>query len=179
MSPRALVIIAQEGFQDKELEGTRNGLLAAGFEVVLASTEAGSCVGKFGSTEQAQIALKNVDVSKYDRIAYIGGPGAGKLKDDQDAKRIAVETVEAGKPLGAICIAPTILAAAGGLKGKKATVWDENGEQKRFLTKHGATYTGEPVTVDGLIVTGNGPEAAEEFGKAMAGSFSSANNVVI
>jgi len=33
---KALVVIAQEGYQDKELEGTRNGLLAADFEVILA-----------------------------------------------------------------------------------------------------------------------------------------------
>src|SRR3989338_4719871 len=110
MSKKALIIIAQEGFQDKELEGTRNGLEAAGFSITLASVKRGECRGKFGSTEQAVIALKDVNVSDYDRIAYIGGPGAGALKDDPDALRIAQETVKTGKPLGAICIAPTILA---------------------------------------------------------------------
>jgi protease I len=31
----------------------------------------------------------------------------------------------------------------------------------------GATYTGNPVEVDGHIVTANGPEAAEEFAQAV------------
>jgi protease I len=168
MSKKALVIIAKEGFQDKELAGTRLGLQAGGFDIVLASTEAGPCTGKFGSIEQAALALRDVNLADYDRVAFIGGPGAHTLKDDPDALRIAREWAATGKPFGAICIAPTVLAAAGVLKGKRATVWNKDGEQGPFLESHGATYTGEPVTVDGNIVTGDGPEAAEAFGKALA-----------
>lgn len=165
---KSLLIIAQQGYQDVELEGTRKGLLDAGFEVVLASTTPGLCTGKYGGTEQATVAMKDVNVANYDRVAFIGGPGAGVLKDNPDALRIARETVAADIPLGAICIAPTILAAAGVLHGKKATVWDSGGEQATFLRKHGADYTGASVTMDGLIVTANGPGAAEEFGKVFA-----------
>jgi protease I len=164
----ALIVIAQEGFQDVELAGTRKGLTDAGFEIVLASTETGECIGKFGGKENASIALRDVIVSDYDRIAFIGGPGAHALAKNIEALNVARAVAKANMPLGAICIAPTILAAAGILRGKKATVWDKDGEQERFLTEHGATYTGEPVTVDGLVVTGNGPEAAEEFGKVLA-----------
>ena len=142
---------------------------AAVFSITLASSKKGECRGKFGSTEQAEIALKDVNVSDYDRIAYIGGPGAAALKEDPDALRIARDTVQAGKPLGAICIAPTILAVAGVLRGKRVTGWDDGeGTQIRFLEKADATFTDESVTKDGLIVTGNGPEAAEEFGKIFA-----------
>lgn len=165
---KALLIIAQNGYQDVELDGTRRGLLDAGFEVVLGSTAAGLCAGKLGGTEQAVIAMKDVNVADYDRVAFIGGPGAATLKDDPEALRIARETFAAKIPLGAICIAPTILAAAGVLAGKKATVWDSEGEQITFLKQCGAEYSGESVTRDGLIVTGNGPKAAEEFGRMFA-----------
>ena len=114
------------------------------------------------------MALRDVDVSDYDRVAFIGGSGAGALASDSDALHLAQETARAGKPLGAICIAPTILAKARVLSGKKATVWDSGGEQAALLEKYGAEYTGELVTVDGLIVTANGPLAAEEFGKTLA-----------
>lgn len=164
----ALVVIAQRGFQDRELAGTREALVAAGFSVVLASTHAGACAGKFGSTEQADIALADVDVTEYDRIAFIGGPGAAALADDADARRIAVQAVKAGIVLAAICIAPTILAKAGVLAGKRATVWDSGGEQNALLQTHGAHVTGERVTVDGRIITGNGPDAAQEFGTTFA-----------
>jgi protease I len=165
----ALILIAQTGFQDKEYDGTRKGLESGGFSIEVGSTDVGECTGKYNGKVEATVAFRDVDVSKYDRIAFIGGPGAHVLKDDRDAQRIAQETVAAGQVLGAICIAPTILATAGVLRGKKATVHDAGGEQAQFLRDHGAEYTGDPVTVDGLIVTGNGPDAVEEFGRVLAG----------
>jgi protease I len=165
----ALLVIANVGYQDHELAGTRNALLDAGFEVTIASTEAGACTGKFGGTEEALLAMREVDPASYDILAFIGGPGARALKDDPDALALAKARFATGKILGAICIAPTILAAAGVLKGKRATVWDDGrGTQERFLVDHGAVYTGESVTVDGSIITGNGPDAAEAFGEKLA-----------
>jgi len=165
---QALLIIAKNGFQDMELNGTRDGLVNAGFEIVLGSSEAGSCSGKLGGIEEATVALKDVKIEDYDRIAFIGGPGASQFFDDPEALRVAHETVRAGKPLGAICIAPLILAKAQVLAGKDATVWDSGGEQQRELEKYDATYTGDSVTVAEKIVTANGPDAAEEFGKTLA-----------
>lgn len=160
----ALLVIAQNGYQDHELAGTRTGLESAGFSIVLASTAAGECHGKLGGVENATLAMRDVDVTDYDRIGFIGGPGAAALASDPDALRIANDAARASMPLGAICIAPTILAKARVLEGKKATVWNEDDQQAALLEQYGATYTGDTVTVDGLIVTGNGPAAAEEFG---------------
>jgi protease I len=165
----ALVIIAPTGYQDKELDGTLKGLKNGGFDVIIGSTEIGPCTGKFGGTTEATVALRDVIAADYDRIAFIGGPGAHQLTDNIDAHRVAREAVDMHMPLGAICIAPTVLAAAGVLKGRNATVWDDGeGTQIEMLRRGGATYSGEPVTVDGLIITGNGPDAAEAFGQKMA-----------
>lgn len=166
--PSALLIIAKQGFQDQEYVGTRKGLEDASYGITVASTEAGECAGKFGGKVHATVSLKDVEVNDFDKIAFIGGPGAAALADNEDAKRIARDAIAKGKILGAICIAPTILARAGVLKGKRATVWDSGGEQAALLEKEGAMYTGEDVTVDGKIVTGNGPEAAEKFGRVLA-----------
>ena len=166
--PKALLIIAQQGFQDVEYAGTRKGLEAAGLAIVVASKERGPCTGKFGGTVTADIAMRDVKVGDYDRIGFIGGPGAAALASDGDALNIAVETYRSEIPLGAICIAPTILAKAEVLEGKRATVWNEDGKQAAVLEEYDAEFTDENVTVDGLVVTANGPEAAEEFGKALA-----------
>lgn len=164
-----LIIIAQAGFQDLELAGTRQGLAEGGFSVVLASVKAGLCQGKFGGQETATVALKDVAVGDYDRVAFIGGPGASALKAEPQALRVAREAFEAGMPLGAICIAPTILGAAGVLQGKRATVWEGgHGAERAELQKRGAIPTSELVTIDGTIVTGNGPDAALAFGQALA-----------
>lgn len=166
---RALVIIAPNGYQDRELDGTIKGLSNTGFAVTIASTVRGPCTGKFGGVQEAELAMRDVRVEEYDRFAFIGGPGAGVLAEHPDALDLAKRIATSGKVYGAICIAPTILAAAGVLRGKRATVWDSGGEQARFLRQHGALYTGGPVTVDGLLVTANGPKAAEEFGRTLAG----------
>jgi protease I len=164
----ALLFIAQQGFQDVELNGVRDALQDAGFRVTLCSGEIGDCLGKYGGHEQATVALRDADPAAYDRVALIGGPGAAAYAADDDALAFAERMADTGKPFGAICIAPTILAAAGVLRGKRATVWNQDGMQQRTLEEAGAVYTGEDVTVDGLLVTGNGPDAAAAFGRAFA-----------
>ena len=165
---KALLILAQKDYQDLEYAGTRSGLESAGYEITIASSEACPCVGKFGDHVEAQISLKDVDVTEFEKIAFIGGPGACGFINDPEAQRIARETIEQGKKLGAICIAPTILASAGVLQGKNATVWNGDGQQSSVLESAGASFTGEDVTVDGDIVTANGPPAAERFGEVFA-----------
>lgn len=165
---KVLIVIAQTGYQDVEYVGTHKGLEDAGFEVVVGSTHTGLCQGRLGGYVDATVALQDVEVANYDRIAFIGGPGAKVLDSNIDAFRIAKDIVLSGRPLGAICIAPRILAAAGVLKGVHATVWNGDGEQGMFLESKGAIYTGEHVTVDGNIVTADGPAYAEEFGKTLA-----------
>ncbi len=165
--PRALIFIAQQGYQDVELKGTRDGLETAGFSITLTSKEAGECVGKYDGRETADIAMRDVHVMDFDCIAFIGGPGAGAYANDGDALQLANDAVRADKIVGAICIAPTILAKARLLEGKHATVF-ESDEAIATLKEYGALYTGDSVTVDGKIVTGNGPKAAEEFGVTLA-----------
>jgi len=67
-------------------------------------------------------------------------------------------------------ISPVILAKAGALKGKKATVWSSPLDRSpiKILEAQGAEFVDEKVVWDGNIITGNGPDAAREFGKTIA-----------
>ena len=161
---KALMIIAQEGYRDEEYEKPKQILEKADFEILTASKNAGVCTGKLGGKTQASLSLKDVEVTEYDVILFIGGPGSETYQHDAEAHRIAQETVERDKWLAAICIAPTILAFAGVLEGKKATAWNGDGQSEKILQQQGATFTGEDVTVDGKLITANGPNAAEAFG---------------
>jgi protease I len=73
--------------------------------------------------------------------------------------------VKEGKVLGAISIAPITLANTKVLKGRRATVWSTLGKR---LEGSGAIYTGNPLEVDGNIVTADSYEAAEEFAKTIS-----------
>jgi putative intracellular protease/amidase len=80
------------------------------------------------------------------------------------ALNIAREAVRTGKVLGAIGIAPSILAGANVLAGVRAT--SLLSEQQRLMQAR-AIYTGAPVEWERLIITATGPEAAPLFGKAI------------
>ncbi|MFH2069402.1 MAG: DJ-1/PfpI family protein [Candidatus Omnitrophota bacterium] len=83
---------------------------------------------------------------------------------DKTALKLAAGAYQKNKVVGAICIAPGILARSGILKGKRATVFPGEIET---LKREGAVYVALPVVVDGRIVMADGPEAAEEFGKTL------------
>ncbi|MGC9310994.1 MAG: DJ-1/PfpI family protein [Candidatus Aenigmatarchaeota archaeon] len=164
----ALLIIAPENFRDEECFHTREELEKAGISVTIASLSTGDKKGALGGVARAEIALKDVNVADYDTVIFVGGGGSAVYFNDPLAQKIAKDSHELGKVTAAICIAPVILANAGVLEGKKATVW-ESADTKAALKAGGATYTGKTVEADGKVVTGNGPAAAREFGRAIAG----------
>jgi len=167
---KVLLIIASKDFQDQEYQETRRALEERGVEVSVASSVRGLVTGKFGTEVDAEISLDDVDVRNFDGVCFIGGPGAEEYFENRKAHQICQEVVAQDKVLGAICIAPVILAKAGVLEGKKATVWssEDNREGIEELEKAGANYTGSSVEVDGKIVTASGPPAAYDFGKQIA-----------
>ncbi|MDD3574201.1 MAG: DJ-1/PfpI family protein, partial [Methanospirillum sp.] len=72
-----------------------------------------------------------------------------------------------GKIVSAICLSSVVLAKAGVLKGKLATVWNDDAAIE-LLREGGATYKPEPIVTDGKVITANGPLAAGGFGEKVA-----------
>lgn len=163
---RVLMVIAPENFRDEELLHTKEELERVGVETTIASTKTGVTKGLLGATVTPDLKLDQVSVGDYDAIVFVGGPGSSVYFNNKQALSIATQMFSKGKKTCAICIAPVILANAGLLKGKRATVWD--GDYVRKIESKGATYTGKPVEVDGNIITANGPAAAREFGRTIA-----------
>jgi len=159
------MIVAQEGYQPKEYGVPKQILEDAGVEVVTASKKVGNCTSSTKTTTEATISIDDINVSDYDAIIFIGGPGSVQFHKDVEAHLTCQEAINRKKVLAAICIAPLTLAYADVLEGKKVTVWNEDNMQSVILERLGAIYTGNTIEVDGKIVTANGPQAAEEFGK--------------
>jgi protease I len=161
---KVLLVIAPVDFQDVEYRGTRQMLEEGGYEVVVASRSVEPCKGMDGLEVTPDVSLQEVQVGDYAAVAFIGGGGAAVYFDDPAALEIARGAYEEGLTVGAICIAPVILARAGILEGKKATVFASEAEE---LEKAGAVYTGAEVETDGKVVTAAGPQACYEFGRAL------------
>jgi 4-methyl-5(b-hydroxyethyl)-thiazole monophosphate biosynthesis len=101
--------------------------------------------------EEAEPMLKDADL-----LMLPGGmPGATNLNEHEGLKKALVAQAEAGKMVSAICAAPLVLGGLGILKGKRATCYP-GFEQ----TLEGAEYTEDLWTIDGNIITGEGPAAA-------------------
>lgn len=165
------LIIAQEGFQDKEFEDTKSVLEKQGAELTIVSENvAFPARGKFGLEVSPDIKIDDLKVDEFEAIVFIGGPGAANYVENETAHQIAREAIEKGKVIGAICIAPEILAKAGVLKDIEATVWSSPLDKTPIdiLKEEGAKYVDEPVVISNKIVTANGPEAAHDFGQAIA-----------
>ncbi len=163
---RVIMIIAPQNFRDEELIHTREEIERAGGAVTLASLSTDTATGMFGATARPDITLDQVRVEDYDAIVFVGGSGSEVYFDHSIAQNIAREALSKNKLLTAICIAPSILANAQLLQGKRATVWAGD-KYINILRAKGANYTGESVTQDGRIITANGPEAAREFGRTI------------
>jgi len=159
---KILMIVAPSGFRDEECLDPKKILEKAGVEVIIASKGTRVARGKLGTDLEVQKDISEIDNITYDAVIFVGGPGTTIYFNDATALRIAKEAYSSGKIIAAICIAPSILANAGILKGKKVTSFPSEEEN---LRSRGAIYTGKTVEQDGKIITANGPSAAKEFGK--------------
>jgi protease I len=162
---RAVLITARENFRDEELFETKRVLDAASVETVIASTKIGPIRGMLGNIAEAGILVNQVRVDDYDAIIFVGGSGVAEYFDNPVALNIAREAAQKRKVLAAICLAPTVLANAGVLKGVRVTGFLS---ERDILVQAGAIYSGFPVERDGLIITSSGPLAAVPFGQAIA-----------
>lgn len=156
------MIVASQMFRDEEYDQPKNVLEKAGYQIVTASSQLGTATGRFGLTAKVDIVLDDVKVDDYAAVLFIGGPGSHGYYEDPKAHRIVKDAIDQGKLLGAICAAPGILAHAGVLKGKKATVHDGDIDA---LKEGGAIYTGKGVEIDGKIITATGPSTAKAWGE--------------
>lgn len=162
---KLLFIIAPQNFRDEEYFEPKEILENAGHTIVTASSVVGVLNGSQGGSAQAAISLADVHQNNYDAVLFVGGQGSYQYDLDVQAHRIAQDFYAHGKLTTAICHAPIILAQAGVLYGKNATVHSSDVEELKSL---GVKYSPQSVAVDGTIITADGPSSATVFGKTIA-----------
>jgi len=171
---KVLFIIGSKNFRDEEYFTPFEILQKEGAIVTTASSVKGEIVGVEGGEARSTLTLEEVSVKSFDIIIFVGGDGASEYFENNEAHKIIGEAIARHKVLAAICIAPVILAKAGVLRGKKATVWSSlmNKSGAKALKEAGCTVEEKRVVVDGRIVTADGPAVVEEFTEAIIKTFS-------
>jgi protease I len=162
---KIVMIIAPQNFRDEELLEPKKILTEKGAKVTVACASLETAKGMLGAEVKPDMLSSEIKPEDWDAIILIGGTGASHYWDDSSVHSMLNEAVKQNKIVGAICIAPVTLANAGILSGKKATVFSS---EMQKLTNKGAECTGKDVERDGKIITASGPQAAKEFGNAIA-----------
>lgn len=162
-SKNVLMVVAPKDFEDVEFYIPKTLLEINGANITVASTTS-KALGLNGSTCTTDIMISNAKAKDYDAIVIVGGTGViSSLWDDKDLRNLLKDANKEKKIIAAICAAPPILARAGILKDKKATMFPWSDGIKE-LTNNGVKYVDKEVVVSGNIVTGRNPDASVAFG---------------
>jgi len=161
MKTRVLCLLFP-GFEEIETVAPIDLLRRAGVEVVIASLTGETTVtGRCDITLQADTSLTDVINDDFDLLLIPGGPGIKGVRADGRAAELAQTYVEAGKPVAAICAAPTVLLDAGLLEGKRFT------SHAGVVSELPKSLIDQRVIEDGLLITSRGAATAVEFGLAL------------
>ncbi len=162
-----LMVVAPLNFRDEELFVPKEFFEKNGAKVVIASEKRGTVNGMLGGTASADLSVSEVNSGDYDAVIFVGGSGVDshRLYENSSYLKVAMDADSAGRIVGAICLGPMILAGAGLLSGRKASVFMSGAP---YIEEKGATHTGASVTRDGRIITAAGTHSIDEFEEAIA-----------
>lgn len=159
---KVLMVLSPHGFDDRQYEVCRRVLEGRGHKVSVASLGK-VATGMGGIAVPVDIAIRDVKTYDYDGVVFIGGEGAVKLFDDEDARRLAKDMKYKAVAAGGKGV--VLLALAGAIEDRKVT---GPVEQAGWLVKGKARYTGEPVTVDDKLITVRDTGLAEQMAGRLA-----------
>ena len=118
-----------------------------------------------------ELKLSDMKSSDYDCIILPGGKvGTDNLKASDRVMELVREFDADGKKVCAICAAPTALAKAGVVSGKKVTSYPGDAFEES-IKNAGASYLTESVVIDGNMITSRGMGTAIPFGLAIIAAF--------
>lgn len=140
---------------------TADLLYRAGIEVTIAAVGGSlQCTSSHKVHITADVLAEDVNPADFDLLVLPGGwPGTKNLEECPAVIGAVTYFAQAGKPIGAICAAPSILGHMGLLQGKKATSFVSFRQE---LT--GAEVLDIEVVTDGNITTSYGLGGAIPFG---------------
>ncbi|MFA6015495.1 MAG: DJ-1 family glyoxalase III [Gallionellaceae bacterium] len=156
--PKILIPLAQ-GCEEIEAVSVIDILRRAGIEVVSAGLDALPVRASRGVMLLPDVTLDAVLGQDFDMIVLPGGqPGTRNLQADARIISLLQCMAAKGKYIAAICAAPSVLAAAGLLDGKRATSFPaclDNYAKVKIQTS--------AIEVDGQYITSRGPGTAMDF----------------
>jgi len=157
---RALVILA-DGFEDIEAFAVIDVLRRAGIDVVTCGLMTTSVESMSRARVTADKKLSEIAEKDFDALILPGGPGHRHLLNSNAIIKMIKEFDENKKLIAAICASPAVLAKAGILDDKIATIYP--GMENQLPKPRDAK-----VIVAENVVTSRSPGTAIEFALKLA-----------
>ena len=164
-----VAVVATNDFEDSELTSPVEAVKSEGAEVKVVSTESGPITGKKGAEVTVDLTTADAKAEDFDALILPGGTNnADIIRTDENAVALVRGIAEAGKPIGAICHGPWILADADALRGRTVTSFKS---LKTDLTNAGATWVDSECECDQGLVTSRTPDDLPAFNAKIVEEF--------
>jgi len=162
---KRVAILVEDGFEDSELIGPRDGLRDAGVTVTIVGAAARrEYTGKHGQTVTSDTSAGAVRAADVDAVVIPGGYAPDRMRMRHAMVDLTREAFEAGKPVAAICHGPQLLISADVLRGRTLTCWPSIAIDVRNA---GGLYVDRPVAQDGNLITSRKPDDVPAFTAAI------------
>ncbi len=163
---KRIAIVLAEDFEDEEYTTPAQRLTDQGYEL----TVIGSAAGRELTGKQGQ-AVVTVDAQASDAypddfaaLLIPGGYSPDHLRTDAAVVAFVRGYYATGKPVAAICHAPSLLIEAEIVRSKTLTSWPSI---KTDLRNAGAMWVDESVVTDENLITSRKPQDLPEFCTAL------------
>jgi protease I len=162
---KILIAVPHTGYHDKELSHVITVFDHNNAEYEFVTGQPGYAKGTLGGRIYAPLSFSDVILhrdSEFDAIAILGGHGGqAHFWNSPDLLELVKIFRIQRKVIGAISTAPVVLARAGILKKRPATVI--NGPPIREMLKADVKFEDKPVVFMDRIVTARNPEDGKRF----------------
>lgn len=163
-APEKILVPLAPGFEEIEFVTIVDVLRRAELDVTVASLAPGSVRGAHGIEIAPDAALGDLDLSRFTMTVLPGGqPGTRNLIADERVLALVRRLAREGKRTAAICAAPTVLHAAGVLRGVPVT----SHPSVAGMLGDAVVQPDARVVRSGAITTSQGVGTALEFALAL------------
>lgn len=161
-----LVLVVQQDFAYDEYQAVITELKNRQQPVVVGAPDTTWAQALNDSMIKPDVRLSDVQMSDYRGLVLIGGIGSVLFWNDSLVRDKVREFARGQAPIGAIGLAPIILARNDLLTGHTATVY-RDAKAVKMLAEHGARFRDRDVVVSGRFVTASSADAAGKMVPAL------------
>ena len=168
ISNKKVAILVHDYFEQAEFEEPLAELKKAGAAVTVVSAAGRQLHGmhhaKIGDEFQADILLEEANAHEYDALLLPGGViNADALRMVEKAREWAVDFLDSGRPVAAICHAPWLLVSADAVETRRLTSYHTLQDDIRNA---GGEWVDQIVVVDKNLITSRQPDDIPAFCEA-------------